>query len=189
MVCDFWCGTDSGGPCPFRCRCHCHTPKREAPADAPPPARPGFDPEVTGVAGRYTLGGSVIVGTVASATMSEAHVVVNGAFGVITLQASAGWAFERSTDSAPTGSYQAAIDDIRWLAAARAEYVSATGLPTAEEYHELSHVERRVYEEVTAAEHVADILAGTNDGAGWLPSWKWDTWRERTAHGESTTTL
>lgn len=85
--------------------------------------------------------------------------------------------------------YARAIDDLRWLAAARSEYIGSSGLPPAEEYHELSYVEKRVYEEVTAAQHVADILAGDNDGAGWLPSWKWDRWRERAADGESSSNL
>lgn len=97
---------------------------------------------------------------------------------------------DRAPDAASEfdAGYARAVKDLRWLAAARSEYLGANGLPPAEEYHELTYVEKRVYEEVTAAQHAADILAGDNDGAGWLPSWKWDRWRQRTAHGESTTT-
>jgi hypothetical protein len=67
--------------------------------------------------------------------------------------------------AAPEGydaGYQRAIADIRWLADARDEYDSEAVRPNTH-----------------TARHIADILEGTNDAFGWLPSWKWDGWDER----------
>lgn len=61
-----------------------------------------------------------------------------------------------STDARPD-----ALAHMRWLADARAMY---SGPEVAAEAH--------------AVRLVAAIIAGETDGAGWLPSWKWDEWAE-----------
>lgn len=69
------------------------------------------------------------------------------------------------------------VEKLRWLADARAEYVSGP-FETVNGYFALPDAERAIAREVLAARQLADILEGVNDGCGWLPSWKWDDWEE-----------
>lgn len=71
-----------------------------------------------------------------------------------------------------------AVADIRWLAASRARYCHIDH-DDAGAWHRAIEPERWVHTEHTAAEHVADMLEGSNDGFGWNPSWVWDDWAER----------
>lgn len=77
--------------------------------------------------------------------------------------------------------YAQAVADVRWLAEARAQYAAFRETSNVAEYRALSEPERAVHDEVVHARHVADMLAGDNDAAGWLPSWRWDEWTERRA--------
>lgn len=77
--------------------------------------------------------------------------------------------------------YAQAIDDARWLAEARAGYSSFRETKNAAEFFALSDPERAIHTQVVTARQIADLLAGDDDGMGWLPSWKWDEWEERRA--------
>ena len=55
-------------------------------------------------------------------------------------------------------------DLIRWLAEARGQYSPPEG----------SDAEKYIKRELETAHHLADILDGTNEGWGWLPSWRWE---------------
>ena len=75
--------------------------------------------------------------------------------------------------------YRAAISDLRWLADRRDEYGGPRKVENVTDYFALSDTEKRIYDAVKDVHHTADILAGDNDGCGWLPSWRWDEWERR----------
>jgi len=54
------------------------------------------------------------------------------------------------------------LADMRWLADARDGYT-----------------DERVQFQTASVRQVADIIDGTNDGFGWLPSWRWEAWTAR----------
>ena len=75
--------------------------------------------------------------------------------------------------------YAQAVDDVRWLADARAEY-GPLGVKNAADYFALNDSERVLHTQTKTAEQIADMLDGTLDQAwGWLPSWRWDEWKDR----------
>lgn len=84
-------------------------------------------------------------------------------------------------EGAKAAGYAQAIEDVRWLAEARAAYSSFRETKNAADYFALSEPERAIHNQVTTARQVGDLLAGDDDGMGWLPSWKWDAWEERRA--------
>lgn len=86
------------------------------------------------------------------------------------------------SDSDYAAGYEAAIADLRFLAEARADYGSSTKVETLDDYFQLSETDRRIHDEVRTGELLALILSGRNDACGWLPSWHWDSWRERHSH-------
>jgi hypothetical protein len=71
------------------------------------------------------------------------------------------------------------IGNLRWLAKSRAEYCR---LPHGDEdvtiraYHESTRPIQVLHDEHTIAESLADVLGGSDDYLGWLPSWRWDEW-------------
>jgi hypothetical protein len=69
------------------------------------------------------------------------------------------------------------IRELRWLAAARAEYCHIDH-DSVQAYLDASQTQKYIHHEHTSAEMLANILAGTNDGMGWLPSWRWDEWAD-----------
>ena len=70
------------------------------------------------------------------------------------------------------------VADLRFLAKGRAAYCFRCP-QTATEMQGMSPSEIAVHAEHEAAEWLANILAGSNDGKGWLPSWLWDAWEAR----------
>ena len=75
--------------------------------------------------------------------------------------------------------YAQAVDDVRWLADARAEY-GPLGVKNAADYFALNDSERVLHTQAKTAGQIADMLGGTLDDAwGWLPSWRWDEWKDR----------
>lgn len=71
--------------------------------------------------------------------------------------------------------------ELRNLGAWRREYCRCP--KTAPDYHDMAPLTLAVHEEHTAAEWLADIIEGVNDGRGWLPSWRWDDWTRYLASG------
>lgn len=65
------------------------------------------------------------------------------------------------------------VAQLRWLAAARAEY---DHIPEGG-YHSATASDQLVHHEHRGVSGVADILEGISDGMGWLPSWRWDEWQ------------
>lgn len=88
--------------------------------------------------------------------------------------------FDRMIERVRAEERERLIGNLRWLAKSRAEYCR---LPHADEdaairaYHESSRLMQVLHDEHTTAEAIADLLDGSNDGMGWLPSWRWDEWR------------
>lgn len=69
------------------------------------------------------------------------------------------------------------VDRLRWLADARAAYVDGP-FSTVDEFFRLTLTMQSIAREVMTVRLAADMLDGTNDACGWLPSWKWDEWAE-----------
>jgi hypothetical protein len=88
----------------------------------------------------------------------------------------------RVTQVETTG-YAKAIEDLRWLTAQRGTYGGDGGVAklhgTQFSLITQPQMTQWLYCEYTAGRHLADILAGINDGMGWLPSSKWDEWQGR----------
>lgn len=70
----------------------------------------------------------------------------------------------------------AVIRLIRFLAAGRKQYFHGD----LDHFHEMTPMDKAIFEEYTTAEHIADILEGKNDAQGWLPSWLWDEFEKMT---------
>lgn len=78
------------------------------------------------------------------------------------------------------------LTELRWLAAARAEYCHIDHTDVRA-YLDASDMEQHIHQEHAVVEGVADILDGTNDGMGWLPSWRWDDWEALRSGSEGET--
>jgi hypothetical protein len=74
----------------------------------------------------------------------------------------------------------AIISDLRWLAEARKEYCQRCPEHQGD-MHDMGPTALAVHDDHDAAERLADIIEGTNEAKGWLPSWRWDEWRSRQA--------
>lgn len=76
------------------------------------------------------------------------------------------------------------IEDLQFLAAARAQYCHfnhADGGPAPSEYWGVTETDRMLHTQHRDAEQLASILGGTDDGWGWLPTWKEPEWEDRAA--------
>jgi hypothetical protein len=60
------------------------------------------------------------------------------------------------------------------LADGRAEYFHGKEPEHQGDLQSMRFDELIIYAEREAARHIRDIVAGTNDGKGWMPSWRWD---------------
>jgi len=74
---------------------------------------------------------------------------------------------------------EADAEAVRWLAKARAEYCH---LPHEDQRALINSIiegdrgTQALHTQHETAEQIADMLDGSNDGMGWLPSWRWDEW-------------
>lgn len=91
------------------------------------------------------------------------------------LIAAAGKAVEREQ---PIDVRAKIVADLRFLAAARKDYCQRCPEHQGD-MHEMGPTALAVHEDHSAAAWLADILEGTNDAKGWLPSWRWDDWEWR----------
>lgn len=91
-------------------------------------------------------------------------------------------AIDRANDAGYQRGIAAAVEALTWLASARREYChlkhDERGVADIHEYWEASEMIRALHSEHQTAEGLARILSAQDDGAGWLPSWRWDDWRE-----------
>lgn len=60
------------------------------------------------------------------------------------------------------------IEELRWLAAAREEYVTDVFPEIAREVHTARHL-------ANILERKIPVVDG-GDGFGWIPSWRWEEW-------------
>lgn len=74
--------------------------------------------------------------------------------------------------------------ELRKLGEYRREYCHSCP-QTAADYHAMDPIALAVHEEHTTAGWLADIVEGTNDAKGWLPSWRWDDWATFTGSKET----
>lgn len=71
------------------------------------------------------------------------------------------------------------VEALRFLAAARKEYCHRCPEHQGD-MAAMSVTDLAVHEEHATADWLADIIAGSNDAKGWLPSWRWDEWHPYT---------
>lgn len=70
------------------------------------------------------------------------------------------------------------VADMRWLAEARKEYCQRCPEHQGD-MHDMGPTALAVHDDHDAAERLADILDGSPNWKGWLPSWRWDEWEAR----------
>lgn len=68
-----------------------------------------------------------------------------------------------------------AVKRLRFLAEARKDYCHHCPEHQGD-MHTMGPLALAVHEEHASASWLADILEGTNDAKGWLPSWRWAEW-------------
>jgi hypothetical protein len=70
------------------------------------------------------------------------------------------------------------VADLRFLAEARKDYCHRCP-ETQNEMRDMGPSALGVHDGHATASWLADIIEGSNDAMGWLPSWRWDEWTER----------
>lgn len=69
---------------------------------------------------------------------------------------------------------ETAVDLLTVLAEGRAEYFHGKEPEHQGDLRSMRFDELILWSEREAARQIRDIIAGTNDGKGWMPSWRWD---------------
>lgn len=65
---------------------------------------------------------------------------------------------------------------LRFLAAARREYFHGSEPETSTDLDRMDSAQLMIWTQVRSAEQLANIIEGTDDAKGWLPSWRWSEW-------------
>lgn len=68
----------------------------------------------------------------------------------------------------------AVVDLLNTLADGRAEYFHGAEPEHQGDLQSMRFDELILWVEREASRQIRDIVAGTNDGKGWMPSWRWD---------------
>lgn len=70
------------------------------------------------------------------------------------------------------------VSDLRYLAEARKDYCGRCPEHQGD-MMQMTPTEMGVHDGHATAAWLADIVEGSNDAKGWLPSWRWDEWEAR----------